>query len=123
MLDDLEKKLHTAERHAKNERRRYWRKRRAVIAYLGGGCCICGDFIESHLEIHHTHPKQSSPKGHWRGCRGGAARMRDLDLILAGKLDAKLYCKHHHKEEGHPTGTPMDTTALRDSKKNGECHG
>lgn len=115
MLDLLEQKLVKAERHASRQKKRYWALRRKVIQYLGGGCMYCGDFIEENLEIHHVEPLLESPKqkGGGRGSRGGAARIREWKLILAGKLEAHLCCKRCHQEIEHAPGTPNSISNLR----------
>lgn len=76
----------------------YKRRRRILIAALGGRCRRCGETDPTKLEFHHTKPRT------WEACSTSSWQRQTLyeKDFEAGVLE--LLCGYCNKLEGQPEG-------------------
>lgn len=88
--------------HHKLTVERYARRRRILIAAMGGCCIQCGEQDSSKLEFHHTEPQEwvAASTSRWQ------RQLKYEEDWDAGVLE--LLCRACNKAAGVPVGTDFD---------------
>ena len=111
MDERLQKKLHKSLLKSIYNKRYYWKIRLATIKFLGGECSECGETDVSKLEIHHKEPTLN---GGYKGTPG-SVKLNEWKRIIAGEIEAILYCHECHIKVGH-NGSTYGLRKDKDSK-------